>query len=251
MHDISGTTGTTTTAVRVIDVSKSYPNGPASALALNHVSLALAPGSITAVMGPSGSGKSTLLNCIAGLESPDSGRIIINGVDTARLSRDGLTRFRRTHVGFVFQAYNLVDHLTVRENIRLPLLLNGTTPELDWENFLLDAVGLGGKENRLPAELSGGQAQRVAIVRALISRPGVVFADEPTGALDSQTSDEVLEVFSTTAKAVGQTVVLVTHDASVAAAAEQVLFLADGQWAGHLMSPSTADITARVMELRK
>lgn len=251
MHDLSGTAGTITTAVRVIDVSKSYPNGSDSVLALNHVSLALAPGSFTAVMGPSGSGKSTLLNCVAGLDTPDTGRIIIGDVDLAGLSRDELTRFRRTHVGFVFQSYNLIDHLTVRENIRLPLMLAGKTPEADWENSLLDAVGLSSKQTRLPAELSGGQAQRVAIARALITRPGVVFADEPTGALDSHTSEEILDLFATTAKAVGQTVVLVTHDAQVAAAAEQVLFLADGRWAGQLVTPTTAEISSRVMELKK
>lgn len=251
MHSPTRTAGTVKTAVRVIDVSKSYPNGPDSVLALDHISLALTPGSFTAVMGPSGSGKSTLLNCVAGLDAPDTGRIIIDDVDLVGLSRDELTRFRRSHVGFVFQSYNLIDHLSVRENIRLPLMLAGRRTDTDWEQSLLEAVGLNGKEGRLPAELSGGQAQRVAIARALITRPGVVFADEPTGALDSHTSDEILEVFRTTATAVGQTVVLVTHDAHIAQAAQQVLFLSDGRWAGQLLSPTTAEISARVMELRK
>ena len=243
-------TTTSTTAVRLIEVTKTYPNGPDSVRALDRLSLALRPGSFTAVMGPSGSGKSTLLNCVAGLERPDSGSIVIGDVDLAGLSRDRLTRFRRDHVGFVFQSYNLIDHLTVEENIRLPLMLAGERGEPEWEHWLVRALGLAGKERRKPSELSGGQAQRVAIARALVTRPSVVFADEPTGALDSHTGDEILEVFTTTAASLGQTVVMVTHDAHIASAAEQVLFLADGRWAGDLLSPTTARIAARVMELR-
>lgn len=244
------TTTSSATAVRLTEVTKTYPDGPDAVRALDRLSLALRPGSFTAVMGPSGSGKSTLLNCIAGLERPDSGAIVIGGIDLSGLSPDRLTRFRRDRVGFVFQAYNLIDHLTVEENIRLPLMLAGAHPEPEWERWLVQSLGLTGKERRAPSELSGGQAQRVAIARALITRPSVVFADEPTGALDSHTGDEILEVFTATAASLGQTVVMVTHDAHIASAAEQVLFLSDGRWAGHLTSPTTAQIAARVMELR-
>lgn len=239
----------TATAIRLVEVTKTYPNGVDAIRALDGISLALAPGSFTAVMGPSGSGKSTFLHCASGLETPDAGRITVGDVDLSGLSPDALTRFRREHVGFVFQAYNLVDHLTVTENIRLPLLLGRRRPDLAWERHLIDVVGLSGMENRLPSELSGGQAQRTAIARALVSRPSVVFADEPTGALDSRTGAQVLDVFRTTAASLGQTVVLVTHDATIAATAPQVLFLADGRFAGHLAGATADQIAARVLEL--
>ncbi len=239
----------TGTAVRLVEVSRTYPNGLGTITALDAVSLALTPGSFTAVMGPSGSGKSTFLNCAAGLETPTGGRVIIGDVDLVGLNPDQLTRLRRERIGFVFQAYNLVDHLTVAENIQLPLLLGGVRPDPQWQRYLVSAVGLDGMESRLPRELSGGQAQRVAIARALVTRPTVVFADEPTGALDSHTGSQVLDVLRTTAAQLGQTVVVVTHDAQVAAAADQVLFLADGRFVGHLTAPTAAQITARMIEL--
>lgn len=245
------TSQTTRTAVRMVGVSKSYTSGTDTVRALDGISLALTPGSFTAVMGPSGSGKSTLLMCAAGLETPDAGRIIIGDVDMVGLSRHALTRFRRKHIGVVFQAYNLIDHLTVLENIRLPLLLSGSRPDPTWERWLIESVDLQDLMHRLPAQLSGGQAQRVAIVRALITRPDVVLADEPTGALDSHTGGEVLRVFRETAAATGQTVVLVTHDAHIASAAGQVVFIADGRGAGHLVAPTPTEVTARVMELRR
>ncbi len=239
----------TGTAVRLVEVSRTYPNGAGTVTALDAVSLALTPGSFTAVMGPSGSGKSTFLSCVAGLETPTSGHVLIGDVDLVGLSPDRLTRLRRERIGFVFQAYNLVDHLTVEENVQLPLLLGGVRPDPEWQRYLLHTVGLDGMEARLPRELSGGQAQRVAIARALITRPTVVLADEPTGALDSRTGGQVLDVLRGTAAALAQTVVVVTHDPQVAAAADQVLFLADGRFVGHLVQPTVEQVTARMIEL--
>ena len=237
------------TAVRLVQVRKTYPNGLGETEALRSVSVALQPGSFTAVMGPSGSGKSTFLNCAAGLDAPTSGQVIVGDEDLTAMSADGLTRFRRRRVGFVFQAYNLIGHLTVAENVQLPLLLDGRRPDPAWQDHLLHAVGLQGMEARLPGQLSGGQAQRVAIARALITRPAVVFADEPTGALDSHTGEQILGVLRSATESLGQTLVLVTHDARVAAVADQVLFLADGSVVGHLESPSAEQITARLLTL--
>ena len=239
----------THTAVRLVQVRKTYPNGLGETEALRSVSVALQPGSFTAVMGPSGSGKSTFLNCAAGLDTPTSGQVIVGDDDLTAMSPDALTRFRRRRVGFVFQAYNLIGHLTVAENVQLPLLLDGRRPDPVWQDQLLHAVGLQGMEDRLPGQLSGGQAQRVAIARALVTRPTVVFADEPTGALDSRTGEQILDVLRGTAQSLGQTLVLVTHDARVAAVADQVLFLADGRVVGHLESPTAEQITTLLLTL--
>ncbi|HYF71670.1 MAG TPA: ABC transporter ATP-binding protein [Nocardioides sp.] len=239
----------TETAVRLLDVHKSYPDGPEPVIALRSVSLSLRAGSFTAVMGPSGSGKSTLLNTAAGLDTPTSGQVLIGDVDISTMSADQLTRFRREHVGFVFQAYNLIGHLTVAENVQLPVRLSGREPDLARQAELLASVGLTGMADRLPGELSGGQAQRVAIARALINRPTVVFADEPTGALDSRTGAQVLQVLRATAERLGQTVVLVTHDPQVAAAADRVLFLADGRLVDQLDAPTTEQIVGRMVAL--
>lgn len=240
-----------TAALRLLDVHKSYP-GPAGAVAaLRGVSLTLPAGSFTAVMGPSGSGKSTLLHCAAGLDVPTSGRVIVGDRDISTLKPDDLTRFRRDHVGFVFQAYNLVPHLSVADNVRLPMILAGRDADPRWLEDLLDAVGLDGKAARRPGELSGGQAQRVAIARALYSRPTVVFADEPTGALDARTGEAVLRLLRDTARRLGQTVVVVTHDAKVAAAAEQVLFLSDGRLVDMLPSPTAQAVADRMLGLER
>lgn len=239
----------TDTAVRLVQVTKTYPDGPDVVTALRSVSLAIPRGSFTAIMGPSGSGKSTFLSCAAGLDSPTSGQVIVGDVDITALSPDAVTRFRRDHIGFVFQAYNLVGHLTVAENIQLPMLLGGTRPDPGWQASLVDAVGLTGMEDRLPGELSGGQAQRVAIARALVTRPAVVFADEPTGALDTRTGQQVLGLLRRMSDELDQTLVVVTHDPGVAATADQVLFLADGSVVGDLVSPTAADVSARLAEL--
>jgi putative ABC transport system ATP-binding protein len=236
-------------AVRLEEVHKQYAGTATSVPALRGVSLTLRPGSFTAVMGPSGSGKSTLLNCAAGLDVPTSGRVWVGGHETSALSPDALTRFRREHVGFVFQDYNLIPHLSVVDNVQLPVVLAGRDPDPDWRGELLDAVGLTGMEERRPGELSGGQAQRVAIARALFARPTVVFADEPTGALDSRTGATVLALLRDTARQLGQTVVVVTHDARVAAASEQVLLLADGRLVDRLDEPTAEQVTARMLDL--
>jgi putative ABC transport system ATP-binding protein len=243
------TSTTLTTAVRLVDLTKTYPNGPEQVAALQGVSLAIEPGAFTAIMGPSGSGKSTFLNLAAGLDSPTSGRVMIGDTDITEMNADAVTRFRRRNIGFVFQSYNLIGHLTVGENIQLPMLLDGRRPDAQWQKALVDSVGLTGMADRLPSELSGGQAQRVAIARALLTRPTVVFADEPTGALDRRTGEQVLEVLRGTAKRFAQTLVLVTHDPHVAATADEVLFLADGRLAGSLVAPTTEQISARLVEL--
>ncbi len=239
----------TRTAVRLVDLHKSYSNGSLTVPAVRGVSLALTRGSFTAVMGPSGSGKSTLLTCAAGLDVPTSGQVIIGDRDISTLSPDALARFRRDHVGFVFQAYNLVDHLTVADNITLPVILAGREPDSARLAELVATVGLAGMEDRLPGELSGGQAQRAAIGRALFTRPDVVFADEPTGALDSRTAAQVLQVLRSSARELDQTVVMVTHDPHVAVAADRVLFLADGLLVDHLDRPSAEQVTARMLQM--
>jgi putative ABC transport system ATP-binding protein len=236
----------TETAVRLSDVHKTYP-GAVPVAALRGVSLSFARGSVTAVVGQSGSGKSTLLNVAAGLDLPTRGQVVVGGHDTTGLSPDALTRFRREHVGFVFQSYNLVGHLDVRTNIELPLVLGGRVADPAWLARLLETLGLTGLEHRLPGELSGGQAQRVAIARALVTRPTVVFADEPTGALDSRTGAQVLALLRDTARDLGQTVVLVTHDSGVAASAERVVLLADGAVVDDLAAPTAEQVTARVL----
>ncbi|MDN4171892.1 ABC transporter ATP-binding protein [Nocardioides sp. SOB77] len=234
------------TAVVLDDVHKTYP-GAEPVHALRGLSLALPTGSFTAVMGASGSGKSTFLHCAAGLDTPTRGRVVVGGHDLAGLSADALTRFRRDHVGFVFQAYNLVSHLNVVENVQLPLLLAGRTPDPARQAGLVEALGLGGLEQRRPSELSGGQAQRVAIARALVTGPDVVFADEPTGALDSATGRQVLAALRSTAERFGQTVVLVTHDPTVAATADTVLVLADGRLVDRVEHPTTDLVAGRVL----
>lgn len=241
---------TTTPAVQLVDLRKDYP-GSEPVPALRGVSLTLAPGSFTAVMGPSGSGKSTLLNCAAGLDSPTSGRVVLGEHEIGSLSPDALTRLRRERVGFVFQAYNLIGHLTVADNIDLPLVLARRTADPAWRTELVASIGLTDLEHRLPADLSGGQAQRVAIARALLPRPTVVFADEPTGALDSRTGAEVLEVLRSTARRLQQTVVVVTHDPRVAAAADRVLFLADGLLVDQLEAPTVEAISERMIGLSR
>ncbi len=242
----SGTATATATAVRLHDVHKTYP-GIEPVHALRGVSLELIAGSVTAIVGQSGSGKSTLLNCAAGLDTPSRGAVVVGGHDLTTLRPDDLTRFRRANVGFVFQAYNLIGHLTARENVRLPLVLASQPVDAAWESELIELLGVPHLMDRLPGELSGGQAQRVAIARALITRPAVVFADEPTGALDSRTGAAVLEVLRDTATELGQTVVVVTHDAGVAASAERVVVLADGVVVDRLEGPTAEQVTARLL----
>ena len=228
---------------------KTYGSGANRVSALRGINLALGTGSFTAIMGPSGSGKSTLLHSAAGLDKPTSGTVRLGGTEISSLRASQLTAFRRDHVGFVFQAYNLLPALNVEENITLPLRLSGRRLDPQWLDFLLDAVGLTDRRRRRPNELSGGQQQRVAIARALITRPYVVFGDEPTGALDSRAGKQVLDLLAHTAKELNQTVVVVTHDPVVAAHADRVIFLADGAFAGHLDRGTPAQITDRMTSL--
>jgi putative ABC transport system ATP-binding protein len=237
------------TAVSLTNVHKTYSSGPEPVHALVAVNLAVSSGSFTAVMGPSGSGKSTLLNCAAGLDAPTSGQIVVGDTDISNLSADNLTKFRRRRVGFIFQAYNLLPHLSVSENVRLPWWLDNQQPNPAREAELLAAVGLAGMADRLPSELSGGQAQRVAIARALANSPEVIFADEPTGALDSHTGATILEVLRTAVASFQQTLVLVTHDPQVAAAADEVVFLTDGAVVDRIAGASAAQISGRVLDL--
>jgi putative ABC transport system ATP-binding protein len=211
------------------EVTRRYGEGDTAVDALRGVSLDVAPGKLTAVMGPSGSGKSTLMHILAALDRPTDGYVTIAGTRLGQLSDTEITLLRREHIGFIFQFFNLLPMLTAEENITLPLSLAGTKPDKDFFENLLEKVGLKDRRSHRPSELSGGQQQRVAIARALVSRPTVVFADEPTGNLDSKTGGEILELLRSSVQDYGQTLVMVTHDGRAAATADRILFLADGE----------------------
>jgi putative ABC transport system ATP-binding protein len=234
-------------AVSASDVTRRYGEGDTAVDALRGVSLEIASGQLTAVMGPSGSGKSTLMHILAGLDKPTEGEVTIAGIEITELNDAALTKLRREHIGFVFQFFNLLPMLTARENIVLPLNLAGTNPKSGWVDELSAKVGLTERLSHRPAELSGGQQQRVAIARALVSRPTVMFADEPTGNLDSTTSGEILELLRESVSSYGQTTVMVTHDAQAAAIADRILFLADGLIVKDL-GPSSAHHVIEAME---
>jgi putative ABC transport system ATP-binding protein len=211
------------------DLSKIYGEGDSEVRALDGVSVSFPKGQLAAVMGPSGSGKSTLMHILAGLDRPTSGSVLVDGTELAGLNDQKLTLLRRDKIGFVFQFFNLLPMLTAKENIELPMKIAGAKPDPLWEAKLVDATGLGTRLTHKPAELSGGQQQRVAVARALLSKPAVIFGDEPTGNLDSKTSGEVLDLLRRAVDEFGQTVIMVTHDASAAAIADRVLFLRDGR----------------------
>jgi putative ABC transport system ATP-binding protein len=215
--------------VSTADLHRTYGEGEAAVHALQGVTVDFPAGQFTAIMGPSGSGKSTLMHLLAGLDRPTSGSVVVDGQELANLDDKRLTALRRDKLGFVFQAFNLIPVLSARENILLPLMLAGTKAEDGWLDTLVDAVGLRDRLTHRPAELSGGQQQRVAIARALVSRPAVVFADEPTGNLDSKSSAEVLNLLRRAVDDFGQTVVMVTHDPDAAAIADRLIELADGR----------------------
>jgi putative ABC transport system ATP-binding protein len=223
-------------------LTRRYGDGETAVEALRGVSLELAREKLTAVMGPSGSGKSTLMHLLAGLDRPTAGEAWIDGTELTRLGDTELTKLRRRHVGFVFQFFNLLPMLTAEENVLLPLSLAGAKPDPAWLVELLARMGLGDRRRHRPSELSGGQQQRVAIARALVSRPTVIFADEPTGNLDSQTGAEVLALLRGAVDAYGQTTVMVTHDPRAAATADRILFLADGQIVKELGRSSAHDV---------
>ncbi len=215
--------------VEATDLVRVFGEGDTAVRALRGANVHIPPGRLTAVMGPSGSGKSTLMHILAGLDKPTSGSVRIAGIEITTLGDTDLTKLRRQHIGFIFQFFNLLPMLTARENIVLPLTIAGEKPDEEFVGELIKRVGLADRVTHRPAELSGGQQQRVAIARALVSRPTVVFADEPTGNLDSKTSGEILELMRRSVDEYGQTTVMVTHDAKAAAMADQVLFLADGE----------------------
>jgi putative ABC transport system ATP-binding protein len=236
-------------AVLIDSITKTYGIGPSTITALDKVSLSFPAGSFTAVMGPSGSGKSTLLQCAAGLDRPDSGKVSIGGIDLSRLGETALTRLRRDRVGFVFQSFNLMPSLTAAQNVELPLRLAGRKADPKAIQAALATVDLANRTRHRPSELSGGQQQRVAIARALVSGPQALFADEPTGALDTSTSRQVLELLSGLVTERKQTVIVVTHDPMAAAYTDRVIFLADGRIADTLEHPTAEAVAARVTRL--
>ncbi|HET9657981.1 MAG TPA: ABC transporter ATP-binding protein [Kineosporiaceae bacterium] len=231
---------------QALHLTKVYGSGEAAVTALDDLSVDFERGRLTAIMGPSGSGKSTLMHCMAALDRPTSGEVVIEGQQVARLRDKALTRLRRDRLGFVFQAFNLVPTLTARENITLPLDIAGAKVDRDWLDSLVDTVGLADRLSHRPNQLSGGQQQRVACARALVSRPAIVFADEPTGNLDSRSSAEILAFLRRSVDEFGQSIVMVTHDPSAASYADRVLFLADGRIVDEMREPSADAVLDRM-----
>ena len=239
-----------TAAVRARELARHYGEGETTVHALRGVGLDVQTERLTAVMGPSGSGKSTLMHLLAGLDQPDAGQVWIGDTEVTGLDDDGLTALRRDHIGFIFQFFNLLPMLTAQENILLPMEIAGRKPDPAWYEELIDKVGLRERRTHRPSELSGGQQQRVAVARALASRPTVMFADEPTGNLDSTTSSEILALMRDLVDSCGQTTVMVTHDPHAAAIADRVLFLADGQIVRDLDACDAHTVIATMEELR-
>ena len=238
-----------TPAAHSIDLRKTYGTGDATVHALAGVTVTFARGHFTAVMGPSGSGKSTLMHCMAGLDRPTSGQAFVGDLDLGTLDDTGLTKMRRDRVGFVFQSFNLVPTLTAAENITLPVDLAGRKVDKDWFDFLVKQLGITDRLTHRPTEMSGGQQQRCACARALINRPDLIFADEPTGNLDSNSSNEMLAFLRRSVSEFGQSIVMVTHDAHGAAFADRVVFLADGQIVDELANPTADTVLERVRNL--
>jgi len=236
-------------AARAVGLRKVYGEGDAEVVALAGVDLTLTAGEFTAIMGPSGSGKSTLLHCLAGLDTPTDGRVLIGDVDLTQLSEKRLTELRRDRVGFVFQTFNLVPTLNARENITLPLDIAGRDVDQAWFDQVVATVGLEDRLTHRPGELSGGQQQRVAGARALVSRPEIIFADEPTGNLDSRSGGELLAFLRSAVSDHGQTIVMVTHDANAASYADRVVFLADGRVVDEMRGPTTETVLDRLKSL--
>ncbi|MBO0817398.1 MAG: ABC transporter ATP-binding protein [Actinobacteria bacterium] len=237
---------TKTAAARAAGLTKVYGAGEAAVRALDDVTAEFPEGRFTAIMGPSGSGKSTLMHCLAGLDRPSAGQVFLGSLELGALSDTQLTVLRRERVGFIFQSFNLLPALSVAENIALPLLLSGRRPDPAWLETVVGTVGLGDRLSHRPAELSGGQQQRVAVARALASRPEIIFADEPTGNLDSRSGGQLLGFLRETVTNLGQTVVMVTHDPAAAGACDTVMFLADGRIVGELADPGAEAILDRL-----
>lgn len=236
-------------AVAAQRITKTFGTADTKVAALNQVSVAFRPGEFTAIMGPSGSGKSTLMHCLAGLDTVDAGQVAVNSTVITGMSDNDLTLLRRSHIGFIFQSFNLVPALNAGDNIVLPLDLAGKKVDQGWLNQIVDTLGLGDRLDHKPHELSGGQQQRVAVARALLTRPAVVFADEPTGALDSHTGAEVLELLASSAREMGQTIIMVTHDPHAAAYADKVVLLKDGGVVGDLENPTADSVLSALAEL--
>ena len=238
-----------TVAAAAIEAVKIYGKGENEVRALDGVTVQFPKGAYTAIMGPSGSGKSTLMHCVAGLDTLTSGRVLIGDVDLSTLNERQLTQLRRDKVGFIFQAYNLIPTLNAIENITLPLDLAGRKPDRAWLDNVIDTVGLRSRLKHRPSELSGGQQQRVAVARALASRPEIIFADEPTGNLDSHAGSEILDFMRRAVRQLGQTIVMVTHDPTAASYADRVVFLADGKIVDELQSPTAEAVLDRMKQL--
>ncbi len=234
--------GATTPAALAVKATKTYGRGDTVVTALDGVDVAFQPGQMTAIMGPSGSGKSTLMHCLAGLDQLSQGQVYIGQTDLTSLNERQLTQLRRDRIGFIFQAFNLIPTLTAAENITLPMDLAGNKPNRAWVEHVIATVGLANRLTHRPSELSGGQQQRVAVARALASRPEIVFADEPTGNLDSRTGAEILAFMAQAVRELGQTIVMVTHDPMAASYADRVVFLADGRVMGELDSPTSDSV---------
>jgi putative ABC transport system ATP-binding protein len=242
-------TSSPASVVTAHDLTRRYGDGETAVNALRGVSVDVASGQLTAVMGPSGSGKSTLMHILAGLDRPTSGEVRIAGTALGELNDTQLTKLRREHIGFIFQFFNLLPMLSAKENIVLPLSISGEKADPGWIDELTEKVGLRDRLTHRPSELSGGQQQRVAIARALVSKPTVMFADEPTGNLDSRTSSEILELLRESVRSYGQTTVMVTHDAHAAAIADRILFLADGGIVNDLGPSTSHEILAALEEV--
>jgi putative ABC transport system ATP-binding protein len=244
------TEAASSTAVAVArNATKVYGEGDTAVRALDDVSVEFPAGRYTSIMGPSGSGKSTLMHCLAGLDSLTSGQVLIDGVDLGTLKDKELTILRRERIGFVFQSYNLVPTLTAAENIVLPMGLAGKSPDRAWVDEVVQTVNLGDRLAHRPSELSGGQQQRVAVARALASKPAIIFADEPTGNLDSRASEEILDFLQRAVRDLGQTIVMVTHEPTAAAYSDHVLFLADGRIVDEMPSPTAEKVLDRMKRL--
>ncbi|RJK93183.1 ABC transporter ATP-binding protein [Vallicoccus soli] len=243
---LDSTATTTTAAARATDLRKVYGSGDTQVTALDDVTVSFARGELTAIMGPSGSGKSTLMHCLAGLDDVTSGTVHVGDTEITALDDKRLTLLRRDHVGFVFQSFNLLPTLTALENITLPMDIAGRTPDRAWLDHVVDTVGLRDRLGHKPGELSGGQQQRVACARALASRPEIVFADEPTGNLDSRAGAEVLGFLRASVRDMGQTVVMVTHDPVAASYADRVVFLADGRIVDEMRDPTSERVLERM-----
>jgi putative ABC transport system ATP-binding protein len=249
LTDAATATPTTVVAAAAVEATKIYGSGDTQVTALDHVTCEFERGQFTAIMGPSGSGKSTLMHCLAGLDRLTSGTVSIAGIDLSTLDERKLTQLRRDQVGFVFQAFNLIPTLSALENITLPLDLGGKKPDEAWVDTVVSTVGLADRLTHRPSELSGGQQQRVAVARALASRPQIIFADEPTGNLDSRTGTEILTFMRKAVDDLRQTIVMVTHDPSAASYSDRVLFLADGRIVDQMTEPTAAKVLDKMKSL--